>query len=95
AVGGVEAALAAIEAAPPHVVISDIAMPDADGYTLIRRIRGLDGERARIPAVALTAHARADDRRRALMAGFQVHLAKPIDPAELAAVVVNLARLGR
>jgi CheY-like chemotaxis protein len=77
----------------PDVMVTDIGMPDEDGYSLIRRVR--EWERARgshIPAVALTAYGRAEDRVRALNAGFQMHVAKPVDPAELAAVVTSLIR---
>jgi PAS domain S-box-containing protein len=76
----------------PQVVLSDIGMPGQDGYELIRRIRQLPGGR-RVPAVALTALARAEDRTRAVQAGFQLHIAKPVDFAELVAVVHNLASL--
>jgi hypothetical protein len=76
----------------PDVIVSDIGMPDEDGYAFIRRLRALPREEGgRIPAVALTAFARADDRRRALTAGFQNHAAKPIEPQELLVVVANLA----
>jgi signal transduction histidine kinase/ActR/RegA family two-component response regulator len=75
-----------------HLLISDIGMPDEDGYRLLRRIRALPTEQGgRIPAVALTAYARTQDRTAALLAGFQSHLAKPVEPAELVAVVANLA----
>ena len=71
-------------------------MPGADGYEFIRRFRGLERKRsAWTPAVALTAYARAEDRVRALTAGYQVHIAKPIDPLEFALVVAGqLARGG-
>jgi CheY-like chemotaxis protein len=73
------------------VLISDIGMPDEDGYSLLRQVRALDGNRAReIPAVALTAFARPEDRSRALAAGFQRHMAKPIDPAEFTDVVAQV-----
>jgi PAS domain S-box-containing protein len=76
----------------PDVIVSDIGMPDADGYTFIRKLRALPREEGgRIPAVALTAFARAGDRRKALLAGFQNHAAKPIEPQELVVVVANLA----
>jgi len=74
----------------PDLVLSDIGMPEHDGYELIRRLRGLPGGRT-VPAVALTALARTEDRTRALQAGFQMHVAKPVDFAELLAVVQNLA----
>jgi CheY-like chemotaxis protein len=68
-------------------------MPGEDGYDLIRRVRELPAERGgRTPAAALTAFARGEDRRRALGAGFQMHVAKPVDLQELAAVVASLAR---
>ena len=76
----------------PDVIVSDIGMPDADGYDFIRKLRQLSREEGgRIPAVALTAYARAEDRRKALLAGFQNHAAKPTDPQELVVVVANLA----
>ncbi len=74
----------------PSVVVSDIGMPDQDGYDLIRKVRALPGGAGRIPAVALTALARGEDRRRALMAGYQVHVSKPVDPAELVSVIADL-----
>jgi CheY-like chemotaxis protein/two-component sensor histidine kinase len=88
----VEEALDLLRQGGIDVVLSDIGMPLEDGYSLIRKIRQLpdDGSR-RIPAVALTAFARGDDRRRALVAGFNMHVAKPVEPAELVAVVGSLA----
>jgi len=77
----------------PHVVLSDIGMPEHNGFELIQRIRTLKGGE-KVPVVAVTALARAEDRSRALRAGFQVHLAKPIHTDELVAVVLNLSRLG-
>jgi PAS domain S-box-containing protein len=86
-----EAALQRIRAAKPDVIISDVGMPDVDGYEFIQRLRQMSrDEGGRIPAVALTAYARAEDRRKALMAGFQNHAAKPMDPQELVVVVANL-----
>ncbi len=76
----------------PDVLVSDIGMPGRDGYDLIREIRSLATESgAQIPALALTAFARSDDRRRAISAGFHMHLAKPVEPAELVTVVSSLA----
>ncbi|HEX2826841.1 MAG TPA: ATP-binding protein [Burkholderiales bacterium] len=72
------------------VLVSDIGMPGADGYELMRSVRALEGARARIPALALTAYARPDDRDRAIAAGFQMHLAKPVEPAALVAIVATL-----
>jgi CheY-like chemotaxis protein len=72
----------------PDLIVSDIGMPAEDGYSLIRRIRSRSAaDGGRTPAVALTAHARSDDRERSLRAGSQYHLAKPVAPAELLAVV--------
>src|SRR5258706_10805911 len=76
----------------PDVLISDIAMPDDDGYALIRKVRGRTAEQGgQVPALALTAYAREEDRVRALAAGFQVHVPKPVEPHELATVVASLA----
>jgi PAS domain S-box-containing protein len=75
------------------VLVSDIAMPDKDGHALIEALRGFGPEHnGEIPAMALTAYARPEDRLRALRAGFQMHTAKPVDPAELVAIVASLAR---
>jgi len=74
------------------VVISDIGMPDEDGFSLIGKIRDLPNEQGgTVPAIALTAYARAEDRVQMLRSGFQMHLAKPVEPAELVAAVANLA----
>lgn len=75
-----------------HVLLADIAMPGEDGYSLIRRLRALGGSAASIPAAALTAFAREEDRQEALDAGFQLHLSKPIDAGSLIAAVATLAR---
>jgi CheY-like chemotaxis protein len=87
-------ALEALERFRPDVLVSDIGMPERDGYDLIRDIRELGHGPADLPAVAVTAFAAPEDRRRALAAGFQVHLAKPVDPSELTAVVARLGRGG-
>jgi PAS domain S-box-containing protein len=85
-------ALEAIRVRKPDVIVSDIGMPDEDGYVFIRKLRELSREvGGRIPAVALTAYARAEDRRKALVAGFQNHAAKPVEPQELLIVIANLA----
>ena len=77
----------------PDVLISDIEMPEQDGYTLVRQPRLLEDDLGRrIPAVALTAHARTEDRLQALAAGFDTHVCKPVEPAELVTVVASLAR---
>jgi signal transduction histidine kinase/CheY-like chemotaxis protein len=75
-----------------HVLLADIAMPGEDGYSLIRRLRALNAPISSVPAAALTAFAREEDRQEALDAGFQLHLSKPIDAASLIAAVATLAR---
>ncbi|HKX27742.1 MAG TPA: ATP-binding protein [Blastocatellia bacterium] len=91
--GSTRETLELLERWRPDVIISDIGMPDEDGYVLIRRIRSLPEERGgNIPAAALTAYARSEDRLKALAAGYQMHIAKPVEPPELAAVVASLAR---
>jgi signal transduction histidine kinase/response regulator RpfG family c-di-GMP phosphodiesterase len=76
----------------PDLLVSDIGMPEQDGYELIRQVRKLDAEhQEQIPAVALTAYAGAEDQRRALAAGFQTHLAKPVEPAALIERIAHLA----
>jgi CheY-like chemotaxis protein len=91
AVASADEALTTLERKKPDVLISDIGMPGRNGYEFIKEIRALKPERGgRVPAVALTAYAGAKDRRRALLAGFQVHLAKPIERDELLAVVASL-----
>ena len=74
------------------VILADIAMPGEDGYSFIKRVRALNATAATTPAAALTALAREEDRRRALEAGFQLHLAKPIDGESLVAAVAGLGR---
>jgi signal transduction histidine kinase/CheY-like chemotaxis protein len=92
AVPGVAEALDAFDTWHPDVLVSDIEMPGEDGYALIRQVRARAPERGgQTPAAALTAYARAEDRMRALLAGFQIHVPKPVEPAELAAVVASLA----
>jgi CheY-like chemotaxis protein len=79
----------------PHVLISDIGMPEEDGYTFISRVRALDArEGGACPAIALTAYTRTEDRKKALAAGFTVHLEKPLRSAALVSVVANLLREG-
>jgi PAS domain S-box-containing protein len=88
----VNEALDRFSEAIPDVIISDIGMPEASGYELIRRIRALPPEKGgRVPAVALTAYASMADRTRALMEGFQNHVAKPTEPQELVAAIAALA----
>ncbi len=85
-------ALVLVETRRPDVLVSDIGMPDADGFELLRRVRALGPSRGgRVPAIALTAFARSEDRTRALRAGFLVHVSKPVDPSELVATVASVA----
>ena len=85
-------ALIEISQFQPHVLVSDIGMPGVDGYTLIRKVRALTPEQGgKVPALALTAYARAEDRKKALLAGFQLHVPKPIDAGELAVAIARLA----
>lgn len=90
-------ALALLPTVRPDVIVSDVAMPGTDGYQFMRKVRALsDAEGGRTPALAVTAFARSEDRMKALLAGYQAHLAKPIDANELAAAVATLAgRTGR
>ena len=91
AVASAGAALAALEQVKPDVLVSDIGMPGENGYELIKKIRALEPERGgKVPAVALTAYVGPKDRRRAILAGFQTHIAKPVEPDELVAVVASL-----
>ncbi len=94
AVASVDEALTVLEQSRPDVLISDIGMSEQDGYTLIRQLRSLESEKGgRIPAIALTAFTREEDRLQALSAGFQKHLSKPIDPTELIALVKSVLEL--
>jgi CheY-like chemotaxis protein len=78
----------------PDLVISDIGLPGTDGYQFMRTLRAEEGPAQRLPALALTAFARADDRKRAMLAGYQAHLAKPFDTAELVLVAASLLQRG-
>jgi CheY-like chemotaxis protein len=91
AAASVGQALATLEAFDPDILVSDIGMPERDGYELIREIRSLGRGATDLPAIAVTAFASPEDRERALAAGFQVHLAKPVDPKELTHVIATLA----
>ncbi|WP_437651255.1 hybrid sensor histidine kinase/response regulator [Sorangium sp. So ce362] len=91
--GSAAEAMATLERERPDVLVSDLGMPGEDGFQLIRRMRGLGAARGgATPAIALSALARAEDRARALGAGYQAHVAKPLDPAELVGVVASLVR---
>jgi signal transduction histidine kinase/CheY-like chemotaxis protein len=90
--GSVDEAMMRLAGETPNVVLGDIGMPGEDGYSLMRRIRGLPPERGgTVPAAALTAYARGEDRMQALLAGYQVHVPKPVKPVELIRVVAALA----
>ena len=92
--GSAAEALLRLQARVPTVLVSDIGMPGEDGYALIRQVRALPpAQGGRVHALALTAYARAADRMRALEAGFQMHLSKPVEPAELVVTVAALAKL--
>jgi CheY-like chemotaxis protein len=92
ALGSAREALEALDSFVPQVVVSDIGMPERDGYELIQDVRARGAARGGgVPAIALTAFARSEDRTRALLAGYQMHVAKPVEPAELIASVASLA----
>ncbi len=79
-----------VESFRPNVIVSDVGMPVEDGYDFIRRVRAKRSAKD-LPAAALTAFARLEDRKRAMRAGFQTHVAKPVEPEELTAVIASLA----
>jgi len=88
-----ESALTILKTWKPDLIVADIGMPGEDGYSLITKIRALDAEEGRdTPTIALTAYARVEDRMRTLAAGYQMHIAKPVDPSELITIVASLAR---
>ena len=91
AAASVTEALQLLDKANPDLLVSDLGMPDEDGYDLIRQVRAKGFSTAKLPAVALTAYAHKDYARRALLAGFQVHLPKPVDPQDLLTVVASIA----
>jgi len=92
AVGSVREALQMLETERPDALVTDIGLPDEDGYALVRQIRQSEAEHGGfLPAIALTGYARAEDRIGILAAGFQAHISKPVEPVELAAAIANLA----
>jgi CheY-like chemotaxis protein/anti-sigma regulatory factor (Ser/Thr protein kinase) len=91
--GSVGEALEILEWYRPHVLVSDLAMPNEDGYSLIARIRVLESNGTEIPAVALTSYVRIEDRARALAAGFNLFVPKPVQPNELITAIANLAEV--
>jgi CheY-like chemotaxis protein len=89
-------ALEILKTSRPDVLVSDIGMPNEDGYSLIRKVRNLPvSEGGNTPAIALTAYARAEDRMKAILAGFEMHIVKPVESAELIAMVASLAKRAR
>jgi PAS domain S-box-containing protein len=92
AAAGASDAIDKLSSAKPDLLVSDIEMSDEDGYSLIRKVRAAEEARGRrrIPAIALTAHARSSDRLRALSEGYQMHIPKPVEPAELVLAIANL-----
>ncbi|MBE9181266.1 PAS domain S-box protein [Oculatella sp. LEGE 06141] len=93
AVASVDEAIATLHHSPPDLLISDIGMPEQDGYMLIQYVRSLSPDAGgQIPAIALTAYARDDDRDRSLAAGYQQHMSKPVDAADLATTILSLLR---
>ena len=94
--GSAREALDALEKDRFHLLISDIAMPEEDGYSLLKKVRALAPEHSgRIPAIALTAHSMVTDRLQSLRAGFQSHVPKPVVPEELVEVVASIIHLRR
>jgi CheY-like chemotaxis protein len=98
-VKAVTAAAVALEILPkfkPDALICDLAMPREDGYTLIRKVRSLKVDQGgRVPAIALSAYADSEYRYRALEAGFQNHVAKPVEPGELVEIIANLVKFSK
>ena len=95
AASSAEGALKILDTEHPDVLVADLGMPRIDGFELIARIRRRpSGSASQLPAVALTAYARSEDKARALRAGYQTHMSKPINPAELVACVLALGREG-
>jgi len=85
-----------LERHPFDVLLSDIGMPGVDGYALIRQVRALDSARVKpLTAIAVTAYARPEDRQRSLLAGYQMHLSKPVEARELIAAIASLLHLKR
>jgi len=90
--GSAREALQMLDEQTPDVLVSDIGMPDDDGYSLIRAVRRRDPRRGgNVPAIALTAYVRDEDRTKMLAAGFTAHVAKPVEPAELVRVIYHMS----
>ena len=91
--GSAQSALDALERVTPDVLLADLGLPEMSGFDLIERLRRSERPELReLPAAALTAYARSEDRTKALASGFQLHLAKPVNPGELMAAIASLAR---
>jgi PAS domain S-box-containing protein len=91
ATGSVDEALRVLHDESPDVIVADISMPVRDGFDLVRAIRRLPGARGQAPAIAVTAHARSTDRERVLAAGYDVHIAKPVDPADFIRAIASVS----
>ncbi len=91
AAGNAAEALAVLQEWVPDLIVSDIGMPEEDGYSFVQKVRQMDYRYQSIPVIALTAYVGTDDRTRALAAGFQMHVAKPVEPEELVIAIANLA----
>jgi CheY-like chemotaxis protein len=89
--GGAAEALALLKSEKFDVLVCDIGMPNVDGYTLMERLREGHSPNTTTPGVAVTAYARSEDRTKALRAGFQIHISKPVEPTELVTIVASLA----
>jgi CheY-like chemotaxis protein len=87
---GARAGLAELARFRPHVIVSDVGMPEQDGYAFMKSVRALDGPVASTPAIALTAYTRREDELQALAMGFSIHLGKPVNPEDLLAIVADL-----
>jgi PAS domain S-box-containing protein len=92
-IGSAQGALESLQAQTFDILLSDIGLPELDGYALIRRVRAMDAPACRIPAIAVTAYARAEDRQRSLLAGYQMHIAKPLEAPELIAAIASLLKV--
>jgi len=93
--GSAQVALESLQNHTFDLLLSDIGMPEMDGYALIRRVRGLSSPMKGIPAIAVTAYARAEDRQRSLLAGYQMHISKPVETPELIAAIASLLKVWR
>ena len=95
AVSSAHEAMEVLAEARPDVLVSDLGMPDQDGFDLIRQVRARGYTAKDLPAVALSAFVHRDDARLALSAGFQIHVPKPVEPQQLTSVIARLARRSR